>query len=32
VDEKILKSLQDCADVANKITGDSYRKWLIEET
>ena len=32
VDEKILKSLQDCQDVANKITGDSYRKWLIEET
>jgi len=32
VDEKILRSLQDCQDVANKITGDSYRKWLIEET
>ena len=32
VDEKILKSLQECQDVANKITGDSYRKWLIEET
>lgn len=31
VDEKILRSLQDCQDVANKITGDSYRKWLIEE-
>ena len=32
VDEKILRSLQDCQDVANKITGDSYRKWLVEET
>lgn len=32
VDEKILKSLQECADVANAVTGDSYRKWLIEET
>jgi hypothetical protein len=31
VDEKILKSLQACADVANKITGDSYRSWLVEE-
>jgi SNF2 family DNA or RNA helicase len=28
VDEKILKSLQDCQDVANKITGDRYRSWL----
>ena len=32
VDEKILRSLQDCADVANKITGDRYRSWLIEES
>lgn len=32
VDEKILRSLQDCQDVANKITGDRYRSWLIEET
>ena len=32
VDEKILKSLQDCADVANAVTGDRYRSWLIEET
>jgi len=32
VDEKILKSLQECADVANAVTGDSYKKWLIEET
>ena len=31
VDEKILRSLQDCQDVANKITGDRYRSWLIEE-
>lgn len=30
VDEKILRSLQECADVANKITGDSYRSWLFE--
>ena len=32
VDEKILRSLQECADVANKITGDRYRSWLTEET
>ena len=32
VDEKILRSLQECADVANKITGDRYRGWLVEET
>ena len=32
VDEKILRSLQDCQDVANKITGDRYRQWLIEES
>ena len=25
VDEKILRSLRDCADVANAITGDRYR-------
>lgn len=31
VDEKILQSLQDCQDVANKITGDRYRSWLTEE-
>ena len=31
VDEKILRSLQDCQDVANKVTGDRYRSWLIEE-
>lgn len=30
VDEKILRSLQDCAEVASKITGDSYRTWLEE--
>ena len=32
VDEKILRSLRDCADVANAITGDRYRAWLTEET
>jgi hypothetical protein len=32
VDEKILRSLQGCADVANEITGDRYRAWLVEET
>ena len=32
VDAKILRSLQECADVANKITGDRYRSWLVEET
>jgi hypothetical protein len=32
VDEKILRSLQDCADVANAVTGDRYRAWLTEET
>jgi SNF2 family DNA or RNA helicase len=32
VDEKILKSLQECQDVANKITGDRYRQWLVEES
>ena len=32
VDEKILRSLQDCADVANAVTGDRYRSWLTEET
>ena len=32
VDEKILRSLQDCADVANKVTGDRYKAWLVEET
>ncbi len=32
VDEKILRSLQDCADVASKVTGDRYRAWLTEET
>jgi SNF2 family DNA or RNA helicase len=31
VDEKILRSLQDCQDVANKITGDRYKAWLTEE-
>lgn len=30
VDEKILKSLRECQDVANKITGDRYRSWLEE--
>ena len=30
VDVKILKSLQECQDVANKITGDRYRSWLEE--
>lgn len=32
VDEKILRSLRDCADVANAITGDRYRAWLTEES
>jgi hypothetical protein len=32
VDEKILRSLQSCADVANAVTGDRYRAWLTEET
>ena len=32
VDEKILRSLQDCADVANAVTGDRYRAWLTEES
>ena len=32
VDEKILRSLQECQDVANKITGDRYRSWLVEES
>lgn len=32
VDIKILRSLRDCADVANAITGDRYRAWLTEET
>ena len=32
VDEKILRSLQSCADVANAVTGDRYRSWLIEES
>jgi len=31
VDEKILRSLRSCADVANAITGDRYRSWLTEE-
>lgn len=31
VDVKILRSLRDCADVANRITGDKYRSWLMEE-
>ena len=31
VDEKILRSLRACADVANQITGDRYRSWLVEE-
>ena len=30
VDVKILQSLRDCADVANKITGDRFRSWLEE--
>ena len=30
VDEKILSSLRECASVADKITGDSYRSWLSE--
>ena len=30
VDEKILSSLRECASVADKITGDSYRSWLTE--
>ena len=30
VDEKILKSLKECQDVADKITGDKYRAWLEE--
>ena len=32
VDEKILRSLQGCADVANAVTGDRYKAWLTEET
>jgi SNF2 family DNA or RNA helicase len=32
VDDKILRSLQDCADVANQVTGDRYRSWLVEES
>jgi hypothetical protein len=32
VDEKILRSLQSCADVANAVTGDRYRQWLVEES
>ena len=32
VDEKILRSLRDCADVANAVTGDRYKAWLTEET
>ena len=28
VDEKILKALQECQDVANKVTGDRLRSWL----
>lgn len=28
VDVKILKSLRECQDVANKITGDRFRSWL----
>jgi SNF2 family DNA or RNA helicase len=32
VDEKILKSLQECQDVANRITGDRYKAWLVEES
>jgi SNF2 family DNA or RNA helicase len=31
VDEKILRSLRECADVANKVTGDRYKSWLTEE-
>jgi hypothetical protein len=31
VDEKILRSFRECRDVANQVTGDSYRAWL-EET
>ena len=31
VDAKILRSLQDCADVANQVTGDRYRSWLEAE-
>ena len=31
VDVKILRSLRDCADVANAVTGDRYRAWLTEE-
>lgn len=30
IDGKILKSLQSNEDVANKVTGDSYRGWLEE--
>lgn len=30
VDEKILRSLRACADVANAVTGDRYRSWLEE--
>jgi hypothetical protein len=30
VDEKILRSLRECKSVADKITGDSYRSWLVE--
>ena len=32
VDEKILRSLRECADVANAVTGDRYKAWLTEET
>jgi SNF2 family DNA or RNA helicase len=32
VDEKILRSLKECADVANAVTGDRYRSWLVEES
>lgn len=31
VDEKILRSLRECGDVANAITGDKYRSWLTED-
>ena len=31
VDVKILRSLQECADVANAVTGDRYRQWLTED-
>lgn len=31
VDDKILRSLRECKSVADKITGDSFKAWLVEE-